>query len=163
MPFDFTILCANAPLRVATCNLLKQNLEEIGVRCTVRPLEPATLFEAMEKHNYQANFGGWGTGADPSTIKNIWQTGEGRNYLGYSNPKVDQLLLDAKKTFDRDEQMAIYQQIHEQINEDHPYTFLYYQNSFYAFSKKLRGYRFSPRGPYHYSPGIGAVWTPVGY
>jgi peptide/nickel transport system substrate-binding protein len=34
------------------------------------------------------------------------------------------------------------------------------RNSFYGFSKSLRGYVFSPRGPYNYSPGFGSIWKP---
>ena len=29
-----------------------------------------------------------------------------------------------------------------------------------GFSKDVRGYVFSPRGPYHYSPGFGSLWKP---
>jgi peptide/nickel transport system substrate-binding protein len=38
--------------------------------------------------------------------------------------------------------------------------FLYNKHSLYGFNKKLRGYRFSPRGPFHYSPGIDSLWSP---
>ena len=47
----------------------------------------------------------------------------------------------------------IYGQVHKIIYDDQPYLFLYNRHSFYGFNKKLRGYRFSPRGPFHYSPG----------
>jgi len=158
VPFKFTILCSTVPQRVAICNLLARNLDEIGVKCTVRPLEATVLSDALIKHNYQANFGGWGTGADPSTIKNIWKTGEGRNFNQYSNLEVDKLLDEAKLEFDRDKQAALYGKIADTIYDDQPVTFLYYQHSFYAFNKQLRGYMFSPRGPYHYAPGVGSIW-----
>ncbi len=51
-----------------------------------------------------------------------------------------------------------YGKIHELINEDQPMMFLYYRNSFYGFNKGLRGYMFSPRGPYHYGPGFSSIW-----
>ena len=44
------------------------------------------------------------------------------------------------------------------IYEDQPYTFLYYRNAFYAFNKSLRGYNFSPRGPFHYGPGFSSIY-----
>jgi peptide/nickel transport system substrate-binding protein len=62
--------------------------------------------------------------------------------------------------FDRDKQAEIYSRVHTLIFEDQPYLFLYNIQSLYGFNKKLRGYRFSPRGPFSYSPGIGAIWTP---
>ena len=156
--FEFTIVCSNVPQRIAICNLLRQNLDEIGVVCNVRPLEATVLSDVLLKKKFQANFGGWGTGADPSTIKNIWKTGEGRNFNQYSNAEVDRLLKEAELEFDRDKQAALYGKIHELIYADSPATFLYYQHSFYAFNKRLRGYRFSPRGPYHYGPGFGSIW-----
>jgi peptide/nickel transport system substrate-binding protein len=156
--FDFTILCSQVPQRVAICNLLRQNLDEIGVKCTVRPLEATVLSDNLIKHKYQANFGGWGTGADPSTLKNIWKTGESRNFNQYSSAEVDRLLAEAELEFDRDKQMALYAKIHEVIYADQPVTFLYNQSSFYGFNERLRGYKFSPRGPYHYGPGFGSIW-----
>jgi len=158
VPFDFTIICSPVPQRLAICDLLKQNLDEIGVKCTVRPFEATVLSDKLIRHDFQANFGGWGTGADPSTIKNIWKTGEGRNFNNYANPEVDKLLEEAKLEFDREKQAAIYAKIHELIYADHPVTFLYNQSSFYGFNKSLRGYRFSPRGPFHYSPGFSSIW-----
>ncbi len=158
VPFDFTILCSSVPQRIAICKLLARNLEEIGVRCNVRPLEATVLSDALITHNYQANFGGWGTGADPSTMKNIWKTGEGRNFNQYANPEVDRLLREAELEFDRNKQAELYGRIHQLIWNDQPVTFLFYQHSFYGFNKQLRGYRFSPRGPYHYSPGLSSFW-----
>jgi peptide/nickel transport system substrate-binding protein len=158
VPFKFTILCSQVPERIAICNLLRQNLDEIGVECNVRPLEATVLSDNLMKHQYQANFGGWGTGADPSTLKNIWKTNEGRNFNQYSNTEVDDLLKEAENEKDRKKAMELYGKLHELIYADQPATFLYYQSAFYGFNKRLRGYYFSPRGPYHYSPGFGAIW-----
>ena len=40
-------------------------------------------------------------------------------------------------------------------------TWLYFQSAFYAFNKELRGYKFSPRGPYHYGPGFSSIWRAI--
>jgi peptide/nickel transport system substrate-binding protein len=103
--------------------------------------------------------GGWGTGADPDTTTNIYYTGEQRNYGSYSNPRVDELFVQARKEFDPDKRMALYGEIHKILWEDQPVTWLYYRQAFYAFNKKLRGYNFSPRGPFHYSPGIESIYA----
>jgi len=39
---------------------------------------------------------------------------------------------------------------------------LYYQNAYYGFNKQLRGYVFSPRGPFHYGPGFSSIWRTAG-
>jgi len=161
VPFEFSMLVSTVPWRIAICNLLKENLDQIGVVCNVRPMEGTVLQDKTQKHEFQAFMGGWGTGADPDTSENIWGTNQGRNFGFYSNPKVDQLFAEGRKEFDPQKRAAIYQQIHELIYEDQPYTWLFYRNAFYGFNKDLRGYVFSPRGPYSYGPGFSSLWKPA--
>ena len=160
IPFEFTLIVSSKPDRIAICNLLRENLDSIGVICNVAPLEAAVLQERTFKKNYQASMSGWGAGADPYTNENLFGTGQDRNYGSYSSPEVDQLFKEGMKEFDREKRAAIYAKIHEILYEDQPYTFLYFRSSFYGFNKKLRGYNFSPRGPFHYGPGASAMWSP---
>jgi peptide/nickel transport system substrate-binding protein len=159
--FDFGILVANRQDRIDICSLLKQNLKEVGIEVTVRPLDFAVLQQKEQDKNFEAAFGGWGTGTDPDTSENIWGSKQDRNYGSYSNPEVDRLFAAGRKEFDLEKRRLIYQKIHTLITEDQPYTFLFYQNSYYGFRKDLRGYMFSPRGPYHYGPGSGSIWKPT--
>jgi peptide/nickel transport system substrate-binding protein len=161
VPFTFSLLVGNKPDRIAMCNLFRENLESIGVICNVSPLEAAVMMERLFEKNFQAEMAGWRTAADPSLTKNIFGTGEGRNFGNYSNPDVDRLFAEAKREFDRDKQGELYGKIHTLIFEDQPYLFLYYQSTFYGFNKQLRGYHYSPRGPFHYNPGISAIWRPL--
>jgi peptide/nickel transport system substrate-binding protein len=156
--FEFSILCPTIPERIKLCTLLKENLAQIGVTCNVRQLEPTVMQEMLLNHKFEAAFGGWGTGTDPDSSDNIWQTGQGRNFGYYSNPKVDEFYKKGRLEFDRKKRAEIYAQIHTLIYEDQPYSFLYYRNGFYAFNKKLRGYNYSPRGPYHYGPGFSSIY-----
>ena len=160
VPFEFTMLVNQQPFRIAICTLLKENLEQIGVVVNVRPVEVTALQDMMQKKNFQACISGWGTGTDPDSSENIWKTGEMRNYCGYSNPEVDRLFAEGRRELDRDRRAGKYARIRELLYEDQPYTWLFWRNSFYGFSKELRGYVFSPRGPYHYSPGAGSLWKP---
>jgi peptide/nickel transport system substrate-binding protein len=71
------------------------------------------------------------------------------------------LYLKGKTEFDRQKRAETYGKIHRILWEDQPYTWLYCRNSLFGFSKKLRGYVFSPRGPFNYSPGIENFWKPA--
>lgn len=187
--FEFTILVRNQKERVDICELLKQNLRPIGIVCNIRPLESATLQEKMFKKEFDASYGGWGTGADPDTSDNIWGSGQDRNYVSYANPIVDEMFAEGRKLQkdrklwkdlkvwsdeatkeylgldaaladqqpQREDCYAIIQSI---LWRDKPYTWLFYRNAYYAFSKKLRGYTFSPRGPFSFGPGFSSVWAP---
>jgi len=161
IPFRFSIMTANRPLSLSICTLLKENLDQIGIICEVKPTEFTVMQEKARNHQFQAMFGGWGTGTDPDTSINLWKTDAGRNYVNYSNPEVDKLFEEGRREFDNEKRGEIYGKIHKILYEDQPYTWLYFRNSFYGFNKDLRGYVFSPRGPYGYGPGFGSLWKPV--
>lgn len=158
--FEFTLLCPSIPDRIKYCTLMKECLGQIGVVCNVKPIEFVALHDRLMKHDIQAAFGGWGTGSDPDTAENVYGTDQGRNYGQYSNPEVDKLYAQGRKEFDRAKRAVIYGKIHTILFNDQPYTWLYFRNSFFAFSKDLRGYMFSPRDPYGYSPGLMSIWKP---
>ena len=161
VPFEFTVLCSQQPMAQEISALLQQSLERIGVRVNVRPTEFTVLQQQLLEKKFDAAFGGWGAGADPDTSSNIWATGEGRNFGSYSNPEVDRLFAEGRAEVDRTKRAEKYARIQEILYEDQPSTWLYWRNSFHGFSKDLRGYVFSPRGPFHYSPGFGSIWKPV--
>jgi peptide/nickel transport system substrate-binding protein len=156
--FEFSILVTAAPDRIKVCTLLKENLARIGITCNVSPMESTALIAKLLKHEFQAEFAGWGTGTDPDTSENIYGTGEGRNFGLYSNPEVDRLYKAGRLEFDRDKRAEIYGRIHKLVYADQPYTYLFFRNSFYAFNKELRGYKFSPRDPYGYEPGFFSIY-----
>lgn len=158
IPFEFTLLVSQKPDRIDVCNLFRENLDSIGVICHVVPIEAAVLLQRVDKKQFEAEFSGWGTGTDPYTNENIFGTGQDRNYGSYSNPKVDELFKKGGLEFDLAKRAQIYGDISNLIYEDQPYLFLYNRSSFFGFNKQLRGYRFSPRGPFHYSPGFSSIW-----
>ena len=120
--FEFSILVVNVADRVAICNLLRQNLAEVGIICHVRPLEFTVLQEKTLSQQFHAFFGGWGTGAYPDTLENIWKTGAPRNYIHYANPEVDALFEEALRTLDSARREEIFQRIHLLLYDDQPYT-----------------------------------------
>lgn len=158
--FEFSVLTLNTQAGIKTAELLKQNLDQIGIICNVKPLEFTVLMQAEIDHKFQAALGGWGAGTDPDQTVNLFGTGENRNFGLYSSKEVDDLFVQGRKEFDPEKRAAIYQKIHEILYEDQAYMWLYYRNSFYGFNKSLRGYKFSPKGPFNYGPGFDSIWKP---
>jgi len=159
--FEFTMIVSNRQDRIAIAELMRENLDQIGIVCNVSPLDFTVMQQRARDHKFHAQFAGWGTGADPDTSENLWTTraiDSGRNYSSYSNPEIDQLFEDGKTELDPEKRRKIYQQIHLKLYEDQPYTWLFFRNAYYAFNKELRGYNFSPRGPFSYGPGQGAIF-----
>lgn len=160
--FEFDMIVKNDPERIKICEIMQFNLKQLGITCNIQPMEGTRLFDKLLHKQFQAEFSGWGTGSDPGEDENVWATSAippaGRNYLSYTNPEVDRLFEDGTKEFDREKRAAIYGKIAELIYLDQPCTFLYWHSSFYGYNKSLRGYKFSPRGPYNYNPGFNSIW-----
>lgn len=142
--------------------ILQNDLERIGVAMKIRTIEWATFLEMSRKHEFQAQISAWITGKDPDDEWNLWRTesyGDGRNYGGYSNPRVDELYELARGCFDEARRMRYYAEISKMIYEDAPYSFLVNAPVLWAFDKRLRGVQFSPRGPCNFEPGVRDWWV----
>ncbi|MEO2022998.1 MAG: ABC transporter substrate-binding protein, partial [Pirellulaceae bacterium] len=159
--FEFTIVTSNRPDRILLCELLRENLDQIGIVCNVRGAEFTVLQQLARDHKFHAQLGGWGTGTDPDTSDNLWATkaiDSGRNYVCYTSSKIDELFQKGKYELDPEKRKDIYRQIHLQLYDDQPYTWLYFRNAYFAFNNNLRGVNFSARGPYNYGPGEGSIF-----
>jgi peptide/nickel transport system substrate-binding protein len=162
VPFRFTMLTFQTESGVMAATMMKMCLDQIGIICNVKPTEFTVLVDKNQKRNFQAAMGGWGSDTDPDSSSNLYVTDEARNYAQYSNPEVDALYERGRRELDPKKRAEIYGKIHNLIWHDQPYTWLFYRNAFYAFSKKLRGYNFAPTGPYYFAPGIHGIYKPAG-
>jgi peptide/nickel transport system substrate-binding protein len=157
-PFEFTLLTYQTETGIQCATLMKECLGKIGIICNVKPTEFTVLVDAQQNRHFDAAMGGWGAGADPDTSANLFVTGEKRNYSSFADKRVDELFDEGRREFDRDKRAAIYGEIHNILWNEQPYTWLFYRNAFYGFNKRLRGYNFSPRGPFDYSPGFESIF-----
>lgn len=119
--------------------------ERIGVKAKLRIMEWSSfVYEYIDKGNFDAVILGWSLGIDPDQYI-IWHSsmtskeGKGLNFIFYSNPRVDKLLEEGRKTFDRKKRAGIYREIHRLIAQDVPYIFLFSQQSLVAVSKRFKG------------------------
>jgi peptide/nickel transport system substrate-binding protein len=161
--FVFTMLIPTGATTEKAVQVLRENLKDVGITMTLKPLEWATYLTATQDHAFEACTAGMGVGTDPDSSKNLWKTEmreKGRNVCGYANKRVDELYDLGQREFDHEKRRKIYQEIDKLIYDDQPLLFLFYRASFWAFSKEMRGYNFSPRGPFSYGPGSAAMWKP---
>ncbi|MBI9016773.1 MAG: hypothetical protein JEZ07_05870 [Phycisphaerae bacterium] len=162
--FEFSLTVPNGTgAASATAVLFQSDLLKIGVDMKLRMLEWSSFMQRCLNHEVQAWQAGWGAGTDPDGSRNLWMTDqyeEGRNYGGYSNPRIDELLEMGKKEFDREKRAKIYAEAHKIIFEDQPYVFLYNTPSLSAVSNKLRGITENYFGVLRGDPGMRGFWFP---
>src|SRR5216683_2827252 len=150
-PFAFTIRTNQGnDERKKAAEIIQQRLKEIGVQTEIQTIEwAAFLKEYIRQKRFEAIVLGWGTTSDPDQYP-IWhssQSGpEQLNSISYANPEVDALLEKGRATCHQSERVAVYQRIQEILAEDQPYVFLYYPDSLWAVSSRVRGIKPAPAG-----------------
>jgi oligopeptide transport system substrate-binding protein len=132
--------------QVATIvEMYKQNL---GVDIAVQQTEWATYLWDLRAHRYQM-FGltaGWiADYPDPQDFLDILFHSESRNNdTGYSNPKVDSLLEEARGEQDFDKRMELYQQAEEMILDDAPIVPLTHNADYWLTKPYVEGMIYPP-------------------
>ena len=131
----------------AVCNQLKNNL---GIDCAVQTTPDfKTLRNKITKRDADLTGmyrGGWQM--DYPSIENflapIYATGASSNDSDYSNPQFDQLLKEGAAATDAATANAKYQQAEALLNQDMPTMPLWYQQSQFAFSSKIKSVKMTP-------------------
>jgi ABC-type transport system substrate-binding protein len=132
--------------QVATIvEMYKQNL---GVDIAVQQTEWATYLWDLRAHRYQM-FGltaGWiADYPDPQDFLDILFHSESRNNdTGYSNPKVDSLLEEARGEQDFEKRMELYQQAEEMILDDAPIVPLTHNADYWLTKPYVEGMIYPP-------------------
>ena len=150
-PFEFTLLVPQGSVsRLLTAQIIQQQLKKLGIKVKIRVVEWTTLInQFIIPRHFQAVILGWVLSPDPD-IYELFHSSQikppGFNFVGYSNPKLDELLDEGRHTFDRQKRKKIYYEVQEILARDQPYTFLYIPFSLEAVSKRIKGIKPSPIG-----------------
>ncbi len=150
-PFRFTLLTNQGnEVRRQVAELVQQQLKQLGIDVKIRVIEWSTfVHEFIDKRRFEAILLGWSLSRDPDLydIFHSSKTKEGEyNFVGYANPEVDQLLERGRRTFDRAERQRIYRRIHQRLDEDQPYTFLFVPDALPIVASRFRNVVATPIG-----------------
>jgi len=128
--FAFTLITNQGnPIREAITAIAQDAWKKIGIKVEVDVVEWSVFLDKyVDVGNFDAIVLGWSMGIDPDLYQ-IWhssQTGHYQlNFVGYRNPRVDDLIIKIREEYDLKKQTEYCHQVHELIYEDQPYTFLY--------------------------------------
>ncbi len=150
-PFRFTLITNQGnEVRRQVAELVQRHLREVGVDVQIKIMEWSTfVHEFIDKRRFEAVLLGWSLSRDPD-LYNLFhssKTKEGEyNFVGYANPRVDELLVAGRQTFDREARRRIYHEVHRILAEDQPYTFLYVADALPMVDRRFRNVRATPAG-----------------
>lgn len=111
--------------------------KDIGVALDIDNVEPTRFSERAHKKDYEAIL--WSFGANPKVDPSQeWRSDGPYNWFGFSDPAVDAKIDELVMSTDLDTAHAAAQEVQRLILEDHPVSFLFWEDSFYAVDKRFR-------------------------
>lgn len=143
---EFTVLVNHGSKeREKAATILQQQFERVGVKMNIRVLEWSALLKVInarkDPKDFDAVIIGWSTGVDPDSYS-IWHSSQypgGLNFIGYSNPKVDNLLDAGRREQSKEGRKKIYAKMYKEITADAPYIFLWYPKSLAGVRDRVGG------------------------
>jgi peptide/nickel transport system substrate-binding protein len=150
--FNFTFKTSTDAEANSRAQVIQQMLKQVGINMTIQSNETSTFLADIQKGNFQMYSLSRNGIGDPDFYyiifysKNIPPEGQNRGY--YNNPRVDQLILQGRSTFDRAKRKPAYEEIQKIAAEDLPYISLYHQINVAVMRKNIEGYVQYPAGFY---------------
>ena len=141
-PFAFDVI---VPAGSSTSDLQMQifqaALKKIGITMNIRPMDSATMFDAVMKGNYQAAFLAWSVDPEPD-LYSLFHSSQlpprGLNIVDYRNPEVDRLIQQGRHEFDTAKRASVYHRLHAILADDQPYTWTVQVSTKWALNKRVR-------------------------
>jgi len=125
---DFLIRNSTANKQIGEF-LADQLQTNLGVKVNQVVIDSKTVTTRLRKHDYQLYVGGWGADyPDDQDWFDIWMTGSGNVFGGYSNPDYDALVKKADIEPDAKKRQDYYDQAQKILIDDAGGGFLYQRN-----------------------------------
>ena len=148
--FAFEVLTTNQnPSAEKILTLYKEELARVGIQLGIRQMEWASMVERVDARNFDCIIMGWQMPPDPDPYQ-VWhssQTEAGSNYVGFNNAEADQIIEEARVSFEAEKREKLYRRFHEILHEVQPYTFLFTPKALVAVDKRVHGIQVYPYGP----------------
>jgi peptide/nickel transport system substrate-binding protein len=142
-PLSITLTTADAQENIAVAQRIKTDWEAIGVQTSLE-IVPSSRIEQdkISPRDYDALLYGEIIGTDPDPYP-FWHssqdTASGLNLANYSNPRVDQILEQARAATKTSDRVTLYGQFQDILADEVPAVLLYSPTYTYVVGRKIQG------------------------
>lgn len=128
--FEAELLCSNSQSEVKLAELVKADLEKVGINLTIKSVDSKVRDQNIREGNYELALlgnGGWTNDPDilrglyssefkPSPNANPW----GMGVIGFKNEKIDKLCNDQLKEMDSNKRTEMIKELQVEISKEVP-------------------------------------------
>jgi peptide/nickel transport system substrate-binding protein len=133
------------PELLKTGQVVQDELKQIGVTMTIKPVDVSVWFDAFSTLKYQITSAYQERTIDPDNFYSlVIKSGGPINATGYSNPAVDAMIDKAAASSDMAARKDLYRQIRTTVTNDAPLVFVHYETLHYLMNKNVLGSAITP-------------------
>lgn len=141
--------------------IVTDELRRAGVDATFRELDWSILLSRIENFDYDAVILGWQFSPVDPDLYQIWHSSQavpgGSNHVAFKNAEADRILVEYRRTFDKQRRIQLYRRLQEIIHDEAPYAFLFMQKGISAVDRRFRNTNWYPTG----GPLVNEWWVPL--
>lgn len=135
--------------------VMQQQLREVGIRLEIRSFEFATFFADVTHGAFQMYGLRWiGGNEDPDIFEHAFHSSKfppnGANRGYYSNPTVDALIDEGRRTIDPELRKPIYAQLQTILADELPYINFWYLDNVLVHNRRVTNLKLNPAGNYDF-------------
>jgi len=147
-PLRLILLSDDDPARQRLAQAISQAWRVIGVEAVPQAVSFTGLVsDFVYPREFDAAIVSWELAGDPDPYP-LWHstqaTEDGQNYGGWSNPRADEIMEQARSITDIEERKALYAEFQEIFAKELPGLLLYYPVYTYGVSSKVHGVEIGP-------------------
>jgi peptide/nickel transport system substrate-binding protein len=139
-PVELTMKVTNTPDSLRLAQAIQGSVSAGGFDVEIEPVEYTTLLDNQTNGDFEMLQLGWSGRIDPhGNMFSFLSTGQTSNYSGYSDERVDRLLVDAAQQVDQQQRARTYGEVVRLVQRDDPLIYLYRQRNLTAYSEEIAG------------------------
>ncbi|WP_080834463.1 ABC transporter substrate-binding protein [Cohnella massiliensis] len=136
---------SNYQFHVDTAQIVAAQLEQIGVKVKIEPVEWAVWLDRIYKgRDYDSTIIGLDGKLDPYQILNKYLSDSPNDFFNYKNPEFDSTLKAAVAESDDAKRVELYKKAQTILTQDAAAIYIMDPNTNIALNKKLAGYKTYP-------------------
>jgi peptide/nickel transport system substrate-binding protein len=140
------------PFRIRVATVIQQQLAEVGIKVKLQSYDWATFYGDIKNGRFQLYSLSWVGVKSPDIFRYVFHSKSvppaGANRGRYKSKMADYLIKEAENAQSLDEQVRIYQELQQHLQDTLPYVPLWYEEHFFAARKGISGYRLAADGNY---------------
>lgn len=125
------------PVRENGVLVIQSNLRDVGIEVRPRMMELSTVLGQVQDGDFDIYMGQVSGRLSPD-LTNVFGTGGGYNWGGYSNATVDSLMTEARAATSRETAARLWRQVQEILYAEQPQTMLYAKSPLVGLRREIR-------------------------